>query len=365
MFDTRLWRHFDWWLLLAIVLLSVLGVAMIYSATLGTPDLAGLPSKQATYAVIGLVVFFVMAALNYRELSNAGRLLYIAIIVLLGLALALGSSRVGDVQRWVQLPFFDVQPAEPVKVLLILVMARYLANYEENIASWRVVLGALALAAIPIAMVLAQPNLSTAIVLMVIWLAMMFIAGLRWYHFATLGGAGLAATPLIWVSLKDYMRDRILIFLGIKTEPGALYNITQALISIGNGGIWGKGFASGSQSQLHFLRVRHTDFIFSVIAEELGLVGALCLFALLMLLLFRLLRIAYLARDSFGRYYVIGLTAMIFFTAAVNIAMNLKLTPVAGLPLPFISYGGSSLLTLLFGLGIAESIAMRHKILEF
>jgi len=365
MFDARLWRHFDWWLLIAIILLNIFGVAMIYSATLGTPDLADLPTKQATYALGGLVVFFIMATLNYRDLSSANRLLYIVAIALLLISLLLGGSEVGDVQRWVKLPLFDVQPAEPVKVLLILIMARYLANHEEDMGSWRVVLGALVLVAIPTAMVLAQPNLSTAIVMIVIWAAMMFYAGLRWYHMAAFSGATIVALPIIWLALKDYMRQRILIFLGIVSEPGARYNIDQALISIGNGGLLGKGFASGSQSQLHFLRVRHTDFIFSVIAEELGLLGALCLFALFMLLLFRLLRIAYLSRDSLGRYYAIGVIAMVFFTATVNIAMNLNLMPVAGLPLPFISYGGSSLLTLMFALGIAESIALRHKVLEF
>ncbi len=365
MFDARLWRHFDWWLLIAIILLSVWGIAMIYSATLGTPDLADLPIKQARYAAVGLVVFFVMAAFNYRDLGGASRFLYAAIIILLLIALVMGGSEVGDVQRWVSLPLFDVQPAEPVKVLLILVLARYLANYEEDMGGWRVVLGALGLMAIPIALVFAQPNLSTAIVLVVIGGTMIFAAGLRWYHAAAFGGATLVATPIVWLLLRDYMRKRVLVFLGVISEPGARFNIEQALISIGNGGIWGMGYTSGLQSRLHFLRVRHTDFIFSVIAEEFGLVGAVCLFMLFMLLLFRLLRIAYMARDSLGRYYVIGAIAMVFFTAVVNIAMNLNLMPVAGLPLPFISYGGSSLLTLMFALGIAESVAMRHKKLEF
>jgi rod shape determining protein RodA len=159
---------------------------------------------------------------------------------------------------------------------------------------------------------------------------------------------------------------RLLTFVGLAQDPDVLFNLNQALISIGSGGFLGKGFANPSSlSQLHFLRVRHTDFIFSVIAEELGMLGVLILFGLLILLLFRLLRIAALSRDAFGRYVVIGFTTMIFFQAAVNIAMNLSLLPVAGLPLPFISYGGSSLVTLMVALGITESVAMRHKKLEF
>lgn len=365
MFAVRLWRHFDWWLFIAIILLSLMGIAMIYSATLGTPDMTGLPVKQATWVGVGLIAFFIMATLNYRDIGGANRLLYIGIIALLLIALVMGGSQIGDVQRWVSLPLFDVQPAEPVKVLLIIVLARYLADHEEDAATWRVVLSSLALVAVPTAMVLAQPNLSTAIVLIVIWGAMVFAAGLRWYHIAALSGAGIVALPLIWFSLKEYMQKRILVFLGLVTEPGARFNIDQALISIGNGGILGLGYTHGLQNKLHFLRVRHTDFIFSVIAEELGLVGALCLFALFTLLLFRLLHIAYIARDPLGRYYIIGVTAMIFFTAMANIAMNLSLMPVAGLPLPFISYGGSSLFTLFLALGIAESVAMRYKKLEF
>ncbi|MBN1887217.1 MAG: rod shape-determining protein RodA [Thermoflexales bacterium] len=366
MFDARLWRHFDAWLLLSVLLLCVFGVAMVYSATLSTPDLADYPARQAVFALVGLVAFFFMTAWNYRELGKAYRVLYAVIIALLLIALLMGGSQIGSVQRWVSFPLFDVQPAEPAKVLLIIVLASFLANHEEEVMSWRVLLGSLVLVAIPIGLVAAQPNLSTVIVLLVIWAAMVFAAGLRWYHVLAFGGLGVLATPLAWLAMKDYMRGRILMFLlDIEPVPGARYNLDQALISIGNGGLLGKGFAGGSQSQLHFLRVRHTDFIFSVIAEEMGLLGALCLFALFMFLLFRLLRIAYMARDSMGRYYVIGVVAMIFFTAVVNIAMNLSLMPVAGLPLPFVSYGGSSLLTLLFALGVAQSVLMRHKTLEF
>jgi rod shape determining protein RodA len=178
---------------------------------------------------------------------------------------------------------------------------------------------------------------------------------------------------LAWFAFQGYMREtlpyvqeRLLVFLIPTHAPDKRYNIDQALISIGSGGFFGKGFTNPSSlSQLHFLRVRHTDFIFSVIAEELGMLGVLILFVLFILLLFRLFRIASLSRDSFGRYIVVGFTMMIFFQAAVNIAMNLNLLPVAGLPLPFISYGGSSLVTLMIALGVTESVAMRHKKLEF
>jgi rod shape determining protein RodA len=195
---------------------------------------------------------------------------------------------------------------------------------------------------------------------------MIYAAGLRWQQAAVFGAVGVAAMPMMWFAMQGYMQKRLIVFLDPSHDPGARYNIDQALIAIGSGGLYGKGFVNPSSlSQLHFLRVRHTDFIFSVIAEELGMLGVLVLFAFFVLLFFRLLRIASISRDAFGRYLVIGFTMMIFFQAAVNIAMNLSLLPVAGLPLPFISYGGSSLLTLMFALGIAESVAMRHKKLEF
>jgi rod shape determining protein RodA len=171
--------------------------------------------------------------------------------------------------------------------------------------------------------------------------------------------------PLVWFSLEDYMRKRLLLFLNPAQDPAARYNIDQALISIGSGGWLGKGYASGSQSQLHFLRVRHTDFVFSVIGEEMGFVGALLLFTLIGIVLWRILRAASLARDSFGRLICCGVAALIFFQAVVNIGMNLGLLPVIGIPLPFISSGGSSLIALLLAEGLVQSVAMRYRKIEF
>jgi rod shape determining protein RodA len=210
-----------------------------------------------------------------------------------------------------------------------------------------------------------QPHLGTTIVLAVIWLIMALMAGMRPLHLGILGFVGVLAMPLIWFSLEDYMRDRLLLFISPAQDPAARYNIDQALISIGSGGWLGKGYASGSQSQLHFLRVRHTDFIFSVIGEEMGLVGALFMFALLGVILWRILRAASLARDSFGRLIACGVAALIFFQSAVNIGMNLGLLPVMGIPLPFISSGGSSLIALLIAEGLVQGVVMRHRKVGF
>jgi len=373
--DSRSWRHFDWLLLLVVVLLIGYGVTMIYSSTRNAedPHLMSAATRQLLFAVAGLGVLLAAAAIDYRIWGGVQRIVYLVALLLLVIALVLGQSQIGEVRRWIPLPFFDVQPSEIAKILVVLALAQYLASHEEDMGRLRLVLGAVGLVALPTLLVLVQPNLSTAVLLFVVGGAMIYAAGLRWQHLAAFGAAGAAAAPLAWIAFQGYIRERLpyvqerlLVFLIPTHAPDKRYNIDQALISIGSGGFFGKGFANPSSlSQLHFLRVRHTDFIFSVIAEELGMLGALLLFALLILLLFRLLRIAALSRDSFGRYVVIGFTMMIFFQATVNIAMNLNLLPVAGLPLPFISYGGSSLVATMLALGIAESVAMRHKKLEF
>jgi rod shape determining protein RodA len=194
---------------------------------------------------------------------------------------------------------------------------------------------------------------------------MALVAGVRLLHLGTLTVAGTLASPLVWLTLRDYMRQRILLFINPQGNPDDYYNVQQALISIGSGGWLGKGFGNGTQSQLHFLRVRHTDFIFSVIGEELGLLGTIVLFVLFFILLWRILRVAALAQDPFGRYICVGVAAVIFLQTTVNIGVNLGLLPVTGLPLPFVSYGGSSLWTFLISLGLVESVAMRHKKLDF
>ena len=194
---------------------------------------------------------------------------------------------------------------------------------------------------------------------------MLLVADLPWGYILGSVAAGALAMPLIYANLHGYMKERIDIFLDPTSNPDASFNIAQALISIGNGGVLGKGFAEGSQSQLHFLRVRYADFIFSVIAEELGFLGAVALIIMLTIVLWRLITIADQARDQFGRLLVVGVTAMIMFQVVVSIGMNLGLLPVTGITLPFISYGGSSLLTLMIGIGLAESVAMRNRKIEF
>ncbi|HJW82782.1 MAG TPA: FtsW/RodA/SpoVE family cell cycle protein [Anaerolineae bacterium] len=362
------WRHFDWLMLIVISLLTIIGILMINSATLdalpGT-DLAEATRKQAQFALLGLGVYLGAAAIDYRVWHGLYRVLYVVSGVLLGIALVAGSSEIGDVRRWLDLALFNIQPAELAKVLLIPALAGHLASRAERIGSFKTFAGTLILIAAPVVMIFLQPNLSTAIVVAVVGMTMFYVAGLQKRHVALLLVALAIALPLLWSVMADYQRARIALFVDPSHNPDAEYNLLQAEISIGNGGLLGQGYAQGSQSQGRFLKVRHTDFIFSVIGEELGFVGALIVLALIAILLARLLRAASQARDGFGRGVAIGVFTLIFFQSAVNIAMNLRLGPVAGLPLPLVSYGGSSLITTLLALGMAQSVVMRHKKIEF
>jgi len=360
--DRKVWRNFDFVLLAATVLLIVFGVAMIHSATQDTPDLKDLPFRQAVWGLVGLVLLLFVAAVDYRFLESLPKLLYALVIASLLLVLVVGQASHG-VQRWIT--GSSLQPSELAKVLIIVTLAQFLAQHEKDIGRLGYILVTMIHVAVPMVLIYLQPHLGTVIVLAVIWLAMVLMAGMRLVHIIILGFAGLLATPLVWFSLKDYMRKRLLLFINPAHDPSARYNIDQALISIGSGGWLGKGYASGTQSQLHFLRVRHTDFIFSVIGEEMGFVGALLLFALMGVVLWRILRGVSVARDSFGRLICCGVAALIFFQVAVNVGMNLGLLPVIGIPLPFISSGGSSLVALLLAEGLVQSVVMRRRKIEF
>jgi len=339
---------------------------MIASALAGNEVLASWPLRQAGFAVVGLGLLFLLAAVDYRLLPSITYPIYVLLLGVLGVILVIGTIA-GGAQRWLTVGEFLLQPSELIKIGVILVLAHYLAAREAKMESFVTPLLGILLLAPAVVLIFLQPNLGTALVLIVIAATMFFIAGLRWRHIVVLVGLGIAAAVAAWeFVLLDYMRDRIWMFINPSAALAAdRYNVDQAIISIGSGGWLGRGLFRGSQSQLHFLRIRHTDFIFSVTAEELGFVGAVVLILLLVFLLLRLLRIASMARDTYGRLIVSGVAAMIMFQMTVNIGMNLSLLPVTGLPLPFISYGGSALWTMLIGIGLAESVAMRYRKIEF
>jgi rod shape determining protein RodA len=364
----RNWRSFDWLLLVATILIVAIGVALIYSSTVSTesdePLLEQSAVRQAVFGATGMLIIVLVAAVDYHWLGSVHWLLYVATIGILALVLAGGQAGFGA-QSWLSVRR-AIQPSELAKVLLIVVLAKFLGDHAEDLNSPRWLLVSALLTLPVIYLVYRQPDLGTALVLAGIWLGMVFAAGTPFLQLGALGLGGAAAVPAVWYSLKDYMRQRILVFVNPASDvTGMSYNSQQALISIGSGGWFGKGFMNGTQSQLYFLRVRHTDYVFSVLCEEFGFVGALVLIVLTVVLLWRVLRAAAVAREPFGRLIASGVATMIFVQSFVNIAVNVGLLPVTGLTLPLVSYGGSSLWATLLGIGLVQSVVMRHKKLEF
>jgi rod shape determining protein RodA len=363
--DRLKWRLYDYWIIAVLILLLMIGLAMVYSATRNTEGLEDSTRRQAVFIAIGLVLLFLLSTVDYSLLEPLTGAVYVLMIASLVAVLIIGRVTHGA-QRWIDLGFMLFQPSEFAKVALVLFLARLFSGQRDHIKAARTFFLSLGATLLPMLLVYMQPDLSTALILGAIWLGMAVIAGVRLVYMMGLGAAGLIAAPAIWLFLHDYQRLRILTFLNPSADPqGAGYNVGQALIAIGSGGWLGQGFTSGTQSQLHFLRVRHTDFIFSVLAEELGFAGSLLLFFLLAFMLWRIIRVAGMARDSFGEFIAMGMATLIFVQSATNIAMNMALIPTTGIPLPFISFGNNALLSLLLGLGLVESVALRHKKLDF
>jgi rod shape determining protein RodA len=363
--STRIWRHFDTWLLAAVAVLTISSVAMIRSAIGGNENLQELVPRQAIYAVIGLAVVLILAAVDYRFWSAVARPLYVVIVVILALIPIAGFVGFGSA-RWFNVGIVLIQPSEISKVLMIIVLADYFSRHRGELSNLRVLAGSLILVAIPAALLFLQPDLSSTVDLAVIWLALVFAAGIPLPRLGAVLGAGIVVPVATWPLLQTYQKARLVTFLFPDPEAqfGATYNVIQALISIGSGGWFGKGYGHGTQVQLRFLKVRHTDFIYSALAEEFGFVGAVVILGLLVFVIYRCLRAARTARDSFGSLICYGVALLLLFQAAFNIGMNLNLLPVSGLPLPFFSYGGSSLVASLFGVGLVESVILRHKKIE-
>lgn len=370
----RGWRQFDFVLLAVLLTLVALGVAMIRSANLDSLDQADLWRRQETFALIGLVLFFLMAALPYEWLKHFWWVGYVIALALLVLVLIYGESEIGDVRRWFYIGGFRFQPSFPSLLLHVVAVAAVLdrrsgrdrrVEGSEEAERRRPGVGVYILTGLMTVvlagLVFREPDLSTAVVCVVAWAAMVFVSEVRLGYLAGTTAVALGALFPLWRVMQPYQRERVLAFLSLTRDSEAPYNVQQALISIGSGGLWGSGYGEGSLNRLHYLRVRHTDYIFSVIGEELGFIGAVLVLALFVLLAWRLFRAALLAPDRFGRLLVVGVGTLIYFQAVVNVGMNLGLLPVTGLPLPFVSYGGTALVTFMVGLGLVEAVAVRRK----
>ncbi len=361
------WRYFDYWLLAAVILLTGFGILMIRSAVTGAPAFEALPGQQVLWAVVGLVILVAVAAIDYRYLTSAHWYIYAGVV--LSLVLVVVAGQLGnETRRWIQItPTLRIQPSEFGRVLLTVTFAQFLANRQHLMGRFSNTLLTLVYIGIPIALIFVQPDLGMSILFIVMWFVMIWLAGLPLSHFAVLAAIAVLGTGLLYPLLADYQRDRITTFLNPdEASEDDVFNIEQAEISIGSGGYFGKGYMQGTQSQLGFLRVQHTDFIFSMITEEMGLFfGSLVVIALLGIILWRILRVALLSHDLAGKLTVVGIAAILFFQTFVSIGMNVRLLPVTGLTLPFVSYGGSSLVTLFLAIGIVQSVLMRQRKQDF
>ena len=351
-------------LLTTLILLGV-GLVALYSASFQKAQMTGVSflQRQLFYAGLGCGLSLVLVAIDYHRWLEWAYLLYAVNLVLLVLVLAMGTVR-GGAQRWLSFGGMTIQPSEFAKVSTILALSRFLgARPPATAGRWGPILGATLIVLLPAVLILRQPNLGTASVFITIGLSALVVWGIPLKFLGILLVAGATLAPVIWGRLEDYQRSRLMVFMNPNLDPlGAGYTVIQSRIAMGSGQLWGKGWLSGTQNQLNFLPERHTDFIFSVIGEEWGILGTtFCLF-LFALLFYRGFLIASQTRDPFGRLLIVGLVTMLAVHTLVNVGMVLGLMPVVGLPLPFMSYGGSWLMTCLVAVGIILSVGIRRPV---
>ena len=355
-------RQYDFVLAIFLMMVLALGTAAIFSAS-GVRRVEFV--HQLIYIALGSGVLVYFSFTDYRSLGRLYGLTYLVMLGLLVLVRVAGHQALGA-QRWIYLGFFELQASEISKLLVIIVLARYLYERQPRIKAFSTFAVGLALMAPPALLILAQPDLGTAMVFLALFYGMCYMAGVPKRYLVGSVVLAAAVLPLVTGHLKPYQQKRLVTFFNPGSDPqGAGYNILQAKIAVGSGGFFGKGFLTGTQGQLGFVPSRVTDFIFAIFSEEWGFLGAMVLLALFTVMLLRVIRAAHLARDSFGSLLAFGVATMIFFQVVVNVGMNLGVMPVVGIPLPFISYGGSSMLTNLAAIGIVQSILIHHRDLMF
>jgi len=363
MFERRLYHHIDWALVGAALLLCGLGLAMIYSTTYDlTRQAAGPQFRIQIYAVLlGFAALAICLVIDYRALAEHSLVLYGGLIVLLLYVMFFGEVRGGS-RRWISLGALNLQPSEFGRIAVALVLATFFGENRRGVRTSNELAVAAGLTFVPLVLVARQPDLGTAVTLLPVYLGIAFVAGMRVRVLAVLGLVALLAAPVAWTyALEDYQRSRLSTFLDPGEDPrGAGYQQIQARITVGSGGLTGKGFMQGTQGQYKFLPVAHNDFIFSVLAEELGFLGVLAALGLYLFIILRALEAARLAKDRLGSYLVAGLVSGFAFQVIYNITMSAGLAPVKGLTLPLMSYGGSSLIATLAGFGLILNVRMRR-----
>ncbi|MDP2168429.1 MAG: rod shape-determining protein RodA [Thermodesulfovibrionales bacterium] len=364
--NKHLIKNLDWFLPAMAVIITLVGIMTIFSAT-RPPDGGQHPSyfmKQAYWLLLGLLAMSAIVSFDYIWLGRAAYVLYVVGILLLAAVLIGGRSGMGA-QRWLSLGPLSFQPSELFKLFFVIAFARYMATLKSPLKGTDIIKAFLMFAALPFAMLVKQPDLGTAVVLFSLFIALVLTKGVGRKVFAFIIIAGIISIPflgnILWGELKDYQKNRIVAFMEPAVDPaGVGYHIIQSKVAIGSGGFWGKGYLKGTQGPFRFLPEKHTDFIFSVFAEEHGLAGCILLLMAYLALIYRAVDTARKAKDEFGRFLALGITFMLTAYTVINIAMTMGLMPIVGIPLPFMSYGGTALLGNFMAVGILMNIRARR-----
>ena len=357
--NNKLYRNFDKVLLIVALVIFAVGLSSIYSATY-TGGSYSLVLKQLIWMVIGLIFLFVIIHIDYQRFVDVAYILFGLSVLLLIAVLFYGRTKLGA-QRWFSIWGFGFQPSEFVKITYILALSSYLGTRAKFSYQTRDLIIPFIITLVPLALIFMQPDLGTALMLIPILFAMLYVRCADIRHLLAIIFLGLASTPFLWFMLKDYQRERLSVFINPNADPlGAGYTIIQSKIAIGSGFILGKGWLSGTQNQLNFLPERHTDFIFSVVGEEGGFIGCMLLIGLYAVLIYRGLKIASSTGDTYGKLMATGIVVMLACQVIINIGMASGFMPVVGLPLPLMSYGGSSLLTTVISIALLLNIGMHR-----
>lgn len=363
MIDRRLLTNFDWFLLADALLIIAIGISAIYSATAADYQSfrMSLAFRQLLWLAISLPFLAIVLSLDYHTICRYAPVLYITMIVALVVLLFLGKTISGS-RRWIQLGPMSIQPSEFSKLVMIAILARYFERVKkQELLKLRDLLIPGFLIAIPFFLIAKQPDLGTSIIIVLISFSIILLVGINKKSLVILFSAGLVSIPFLWSFLKDYQKKRVLTLFNPNSDPlGTGYHAIQSKIAVGSGELWGKGFLEGTQSRLNFLPEKHTDFIFATIAEETGFIGGMVILILFAFLIYKGISIAHQCKDRLGLFIAAGVTSMLTYHIVLNIGMAVGIAPIVGIPLPFISYGGSSLFTFLMATGLLLNVNMRN-----
>lgn len=363
MFDRRLLQHFDWILLLLLVMIAGISLVNLYSATYPIKDTGGsqIFMKQVYWFLAGFSVLLMMTTFDYHLLERLAYAIYTICLILLVAVFIVGETRSGS-QRWLHFFGVNFQPSELAKICMVIALAKYFfeeAGYEEFRLRdlWKPFL----MVALPAVLIVKEPDLGSALILVIVSFSLMFFVRIKRRSLIILLLVFLTSMPFVWFNMKEYQQKRILSFIQPDTDPlGASYHINQSKIAVGSGLLWGKGYLKGTQTRLHFLPEQHTDFVFSVWAEEWGFAGSVSLLLLYLFLILWGVNIARNSKDKFGALLALGVVIIIFWQVIINVSMTIGLMPVVGIPLILFSYGGSSIISTMIGMGLLMNISMRR-----